>query len=79
MKEKPSALEIIGKLLPFLVCAVLFTMPQAAAIAFDDEISDEDKETFDQILEPVLKVYNLVKYAASAKLSWCFCLQESAT
>ncbi|MEK6858370.1 MAG: pilin [Nanoarchaeota archaeon] len=32
---------------------------------FNDTISDEDKETFDQILEPVMKIYNLIKYAAT--------------
>jgi len=35
------------------------------AIDFDDEISDEDRETFDQILEPVMKIYNFIKYSAT--------------
>lgn len=35
------------------------------AADFSQDISDEDKETFDQILEPVIKVYNLVKYCAT--------------
>ena len=35
------------------------------AVDFGDEISDDDQETFNQILEPIMKVYNLVKYAAS--------------
>jgi type IV secretory pathway VirB2 component (pilin) len=58
-------LEALGKFLPFLVLAVLFITPVAQAIDFEDDISDDDKATFDKILEPVLKVYNLVKYAAS--------------
>ena len=37
-----------------------------SAIEFDQPISSEDKQTFDQILEPVLKIYNLVKYIATA-------------
>jgi len=36
-----------------------------SAVDLDTEISDEDKATFDAILEPVMKVYNFVKYAAS--------------
>ena len=32
----------------------------------DTDISPEDKEKFDQILQPVTKVYNFVKYIASA-------------
>lgn len=32
---------------------------------FGDPIPPEDQETFDQILEPVMKVYNFVKYAAT--------------
>jgi len=64
MKGK-QILESLGKFLPFLVLAVLFVAPNVIAVDFEDDISDEDKATFDQILEPVLKVYNLVKYAAS--------------
>ncbi len=36
-----------------------------SAASFDQEISDEDKETFDEILDPVMKIYNLVKYSAT--------------
>ncbi len=35
------------------------------AVDLNQEISNEDKETFDQILEPVMKVYNLVKYVST--------------
>lgn len=42
----------------------LIVMPLAAA-QFNETISPEDKATFDQILEPVLRIYNLVKYAAT--------------
>ena len=66
MKKQPNVWEALGKFLPFLLCIFLFAAPIAHAVDFDDEISDDDKETFDKILEPVMKVYNLVKYAASA-------------
>jgi len=32
---------------------------------FGDPPSDEDIETFDEILEPSMKIYNLVKYSAT--------------
>ncbi len=35
------------------------------AVDFNEEISDEDQATFDSILEPVMKIYNFVKYAAT--------------
>ena len=36
------------------------------ALDFSGGVSGSDQATFDQILAPVMKVYNLVKYAASA-------------
>ncbi len=36
------------------------------AVDFSQGPSSEDKATFDQILKPVMKIYNLVKYVASA-------------
>ena len=43
----------------------LLTMQMVAAADFNQTITPEDKATFDQILQPVLKVYNLVKYVAT--------------
>jgi len=43
----------------------LLLVPIALADDFGGEISPEDKETFDQILEPVMKIYNFVKYSAT--------------
>lgn len=40
--------------------------PFASALDFNETISEEDQERFDQILNPVLKIYNFVKYAATA-------------
>jgi hypothetical protein len=36
-----------------------------AAIDFDEGISAEDEAAFDEILEPVIKIYNFVKYIAT--------------
>jgi len=43
----------------------LMAVPIVMAAGFDDDISAEDKATFDEILEPVMKIYNLVKYSAT--------------
>ena len=49
-----------------LVLLLLLTLtPLTSAADYDQEISEEDKETFDNILAPVMKIYNFVKYAAT--------------
>ena len=50
----------------FLLVLMGIMSNTVSAIEFDQPISSEDKQTFDQILEPVLKIYNLVKYIATA-------------
>lgn len=44
---------------------MLVALPMVYAVDFEEEISDEDKATFDQILEPVMKIYNFLKYSAT--------------
>jgi len=48
-----------------LVLLLLLVVPTVLAVDFDEEISDDDKATFDNILEPVMKIYNFVKYTAT--------------
>ena len=48
-----------------LLILTLVLSSAVLAIDFDDEISDEDQETFDQILAPVMKIYNFIKYSAT--------------
>ena len=48
-----------------LLLLLLTIVPAALADDFGGEISPEDQETFDHILEPVMKIYNFVKYAAT--------------
>ena len=50
--------------LAFLVLLISSTL--VMAVDFNQAPSSEDKATFDQILQPVMKIYNLVKYIASA-------------
>lgn len=51
------------------ICLVLMlaliAAPVVMAAEFGGDISADDKATFDQILEPVMKIYNLVKYSAT--------------
>ena len=42
---------------------LLFLLVMPAVLAAD--VSDSDKAQFDEILTPVMKIYNLVKYSAS--------------
>ena len=50
-----------------LVCIIMFVMLVQFVLAIDyGKVSQDDKEAFDEILTPVLRIYNLVKYIASA-------------
>ena len=64
MKPKPAF--SIWKILPFFL---LLTMPiisvRAETADLDTTISAEDKAQFDQMLKPVIKIYNFIKYTAS--------------
>ena len=51
--------------LPFLTVLLLLGAKATYAVEFTDP-SEEDKAVFSKILEPVIKVYNLVKHVASA-------------
>lgn len=44
---------------------VLMALQLAMAVEFNQTVSAQDKATFDQILSPVMKIYNLVKYCAT--------------
>lgn len=50
-----------------ILLLVLIALPMAVlAVDFGGDISPEDQATFDGILEPVMKIYNFIKYAATA-------------
>jgi type IV secretory pathway VirB2 component (pilin) len=44
----------------------IFVIQFVMAVDFNQPISSQDKQTFDQILAPVIKIYNLIKYIATA-------------
>ena len=53
-------------IIDILAVMLVLAVPIASAIDLNQEPSDADKAKFDQILSPVMKVYNLVKYSATA-------------
>ncbi len=59
MEKKTLAILVI------MLVVFTFLIQVVSAVDFDSDISDEDKEAFDQILEPVMKIYNFVKYSAT--------------
>jgi len=48
-----------------LLLVTLATPLVAAEIDFNGNLTQEEEDTFDAILAPVMKVYNFIKYAAS--------------
>lgn len=50
-----------------ILALVLFVaVPATYAVEFNQSISAEDQAKFDQVLSPVMKIYNFVRYAATA-------------
>ncbi|MFH1173663.1 MAG: pilin [archaeon] len=56
-----ALLWVLLGLLVLLPLATTF----AAALDFNETISPDDQARFDEILNPVLKIYNFVKYTAT--------------
>ena len=62
MKNRKVAIFGVCLLLALLMSPYL----ALAAVDFNQQPSAQDQATFDQILSPVMKIYNLVKYIATA-------------
>jgi type IV secretory pathway VirB2 component (pilin) len=54
-----------SKVFVWALLALLLVFPIVTAADFNQTISPEDQATFDKILEPVMKIYNLIKYIAT--------------
>ena len=52
-------------LLPALLVILFLPVVMAESADLDTELSEEDKAQFDKILEPIMKIYNFIKYIAS--------------
>ena len=49
-----------------IILVVLFVLPGVlGAVSFNSTLSPQDEAQFDQILAPVMKIYNFIKYAAT--------------
>ena len=55
----------MNKIWIFVLLALMLFTPLVLAADFNQPPSAEDKAQFDQILSPVMKVYNFVKYGAT--------------
>ena len=53
------------QLLLTIFLGLLILAPAVFAADFDADISEEDQAKFDQILNPVMKIYSFIKYAAT--------------
>ena len=60
MKQKHLAL------LGLMFFVTMTVMQFVLAVDFNQPISTQDKATFDQILTPVMKIYNMAKYFSTA-------------
>ena len=49
-----------------IVLLALMLLPTVVlAVDFNATVSPQDQQTFDKILQPVMKIYNFIKYAAT--------------
>ena len=48
-----------------LFITLILILPLVTAFDLNNEISQQDKDTFNEILEPVLKIYDFVEYSAT--------------
>ena len=63
--KKNLLIDIFGILVKFLVITFLVSAPIVQAVDFDQEITPEEQAQFDEILTPVMKIYNFIKYTVS--------------
>ena len=49
-----------------LLLLFLLAIPLVVAeLDFDDELTDKEKDDMDEILSPLMKIYNFIKYSAT--------------
>jgi len=66
LKRLKEEKKMNKKLMLPITFFVLFIAPFVLAVDFNEEVNEEDRATFNEILTPVMKIYNLIKYGASA-------------
>ena len=67
MKYDKNAWMTFSFLSKFLLVVFLFAVPNVTAqtASLDTSITPEEKQQFDEILTPIMKMYNFIKYTAS--------------
>jgi uncharacterized membrane protein len=60
-----SEVQKMKKIFSLFLLALLLLPLGVLAADFNSSITPQDQQTFDQILQPVMKIYNFVKYAAT--------------
>lgn len=58
-------MKTIGLIL-LLALMVMLPLVVAETVDLDTEVTPEDKAQFDEILTPVMKIYNFIKYISTA-------------
>ncbi|MEK6915975.1 MAG: pilin [Nanoarchaeota archaeon] len=54
----------VQKIATILIISLIFLI-QIASAQFNNTLTPGEQQTFNRILEPVIRIYNLVKYAAT--------------
>lgn len=65
MEEQNTIWRVLVLLSKFLLVGFVFSLPVVHAADLNTEITPDQKQQFDSILTPIVKIYNFLKYAAS--------------
>ena len=55
----------LAAMFKFMIMSFVLSIPFVKAVDLNTTISDTEKQQFNEILTPVMKIYNFVKYTAS--------------
>jgi len=57
--------DMLSMLSRFLFMAFVLAIPSVSAVELDSTLTAEEKQQFDEILTPVMKIYKFILYTAS--------------
>jgi type IV secretory pathway VirB2 component (pilin) len=64
-KEKNKSGKLLNLLLLLGILFLVFSPTALAVIDYNQGLTQQEQDTVDQILQPVMKIYNIIKYVAS--------------
>ena len=64
-KEKENWMSVFGILSKYLFVIFILVIPTVSAEVLDTTLTAEEKEQFDEILVPIVKIYKFVVYVVS--------------